>query len=45
MSDTALPMAAFLTPERRVFEQMPYAASPFGALVITRPIFLMAADR
>jgi hypothetical protein len=40
MSETALPLAAPLPAERRIFEQMLYAASPFGTLVTTLLIFL-----
>src|SRR5438045_900831 len=40
MSDTALPLAGPLAPERRIFEQMLYSGSPFGTLVTTLLIFL-----
>ncbi len=40
MSETALPLAAPLAPERRIFEQMLYAGSPFGTLVTTLLVFL-----
>ena len=40
MSETALPLAAPLAPERRIFEQMLYAGSPFGTLATTLLIFL-----
>jgi hypothetical protein len=40
MSETALPLAMPLAPERRIFEQMLYSASPFGTLVTTLLVFL-----
>jgi hypothetical protein len=39
MSETTLPLAAPLVPERRIFEQMLYAGSPFGTLLTTLLIF------
>lgn len=41
MSETALPMAAPLAPERRIFEQTLYAVSPFGTLLTTLLIFVV----
>jgi hypothetical protein len=39
MSETTLPLAAPLMPERRIFEQALYAASPFGTLATTLLVF------
>src|SRR6476646_539046 len=39
MSETAMPLAAPLAPEQRIFEQMLYASSPFGTLLTTLLIF------
>jgi hypothetical protein len=43
MSETALPLAAPLAPERRLFEATLYAISPFGALATTLLIFVVLA--